>query len=74
MVNLGDGRDGRLAATARDALLDGDARRDAFNEIDVRFLQLLDELPRIRRHAVEKTALSFREQDIERDRGFARAA
>ena len=40
---------------------------NAFNQIDVRFLELLDELPRIGRHAVEKTALPFREQDVERD-------
>ena len=74
MINLRDRRDGRFAAAARDALLDRDARRQAADQIDIRFFELLDELPRIRRHAVEKPALSFGEQDVERERRFAGAA
>ena len=49
-------------------------RREAFDQIDIRFFQLLDELPRIGRHAVEKTALAFGEKEIEGDGRFARAA
>ena len=74
MINLRHGRDGRFSAAARDALLDRDARRHAFDQIDIRFFQLLDELPRIGRHAVEKTALPFGEKNIERDRRFPRTA
>ena len=74
MINLRHSCDGRFAAAARDALLDGDARRQAFDKIDIGFFELLDKLPRIRRHAVEKTALPFREQDVKRDGRFSRAA
>ena len=63
MVNLRDRGDGRFAAAARDPLLDGHARRHAFDQIDIRFLELLDELPRVGRHAVEKTALPFGEEN-----------
>ena len=44
----------------------------AFDEIDVRFFQLLDELPRVGRHAVEKTALPFGEEDVEGERSIFR--
>ncbi len=74
MINFRDRRDGRFAAAARDALLDRDARRQSFNQVDIRFFQLLDELPRVGRHAVEKTALAFGEKQIEGERRFARAA
>ena len=73
MVNLRDRRDGRFAAAARDALLDRHARRHAFDEIDIRFFELLDELPRVGRHAVEETALPFGEQNVERDGRFSRS-
>ena len=36
-----------------------------FDEINVRFLQLFNKLPRVRRHAVEKAALAFGEEDVE---------
>src|SRR5207302_9476635 len=57
-----------------DALLDRHAWRQTGDKIDIRLLQLLDELPRIRRHTVEKSSLSFREQNIERECRFSRAA
>jgi hypothetical protein len=44
------------------------------DQINIWFFELLHELPRIRRHAVEKPALSLGEQDVERDRRFAGAA
>ena len=74
MINFRDRRDGGFPAAARDALLDRHARRDAFDEIDVRLLQLLDELPRIGRHAVEETALPFGKKNVEREGRFPRAA
>ena len=49
-------------------------RRQPGDQVHVRLFQLLDELPRIGRHAVEKTALAFREEHIESERRFARAA
>ncbi len=74
MINLRDGGDGRFSAAARDALLDGDGGRQAGDQIHVGLFELLDELPRVRRHAVEEPALAFGEEDIERERRFARAA
>ena len=74
MINFRHGGDGRFAAAARDALLDRDAWRQTFDQIDVRFLELLDELPRIGRHRIEKSALPFREKNIERERRFSRTA
>src|SRR5437588_2225339 len=70
MIDLGHRGHGRFAAAARDALFDRDTRRHAFDEIDIRFLELLDELPRVRRHAVEETTLPFGEENIECDGGF----
>ena len=74
MINLGHRRDRRFAATAGDALLDRHARRQTGNKIDIRLFQLLDKLPRIRRHTVEKSSLPFSEQNIERERRFTRTA
>ena len=59
MVNLRHRGDGGFATATCDALFDRHARRHAFHEIDVRFFQLFDELPRVGRHAVEKAALTF---------------
>src|SRR2546423_798781 len=54
MINLGHGGNCRFAAAPRDPLLDRNARRHALDEINVRFFQLLNELPGVRRHAVQK--------------------
>ena len=74
MVNLRNGGDSRFASATSYTLLDGDSWRQAANEINIWFFELLHELPRIRRHAVEKPALSLGEQDVERHRRFAGAA
>src|SRR5437868_7509953 len=57
MVNLGHRRNCRFAATSRDSLLDRNTGRQSTDQIDIGFLELLDELPCIRRHAVEKSTL-----------------
>ena len=74
MVNLRNGGDSRFASATSYTLLDGDSWRQAADEINIWFFELLHELPRIRRHAVEKPALSLGEQDVERYRRFAGAA
>ena len=74
MINLRHGRDRRLSAAARDALLNRHRGGQAFNQIDIRFLELFDELPRIRRHAVEKTALALGKENVESQRRFAGSA
>ncbi len=68
MINFSDGCDGRFAATARHALLNRHARRQAFDKIDIRLFKLLDELPRVWRHAVQKSALSLGEENVEGER------
>ena len=74
MVNLRNRRDGGFASATGHPLLDGDSRRQSADQINIWFFELLHELPRIRRHAVEKPALSLGKQDVERDRRFAGAA
>ena len=74
MINLRDGRHRALAAAAAVALLDADRRRNAGDEVHVRPRQLLDELPRIDVHRIEKPALAFGEQQVKRQRALARTA
>ena len=74
LVDLCDGGHGRLASASRDSLLDGDARREALDPVDIRFLKLLDELPGVGRHAVEEASLPLGEKDIERQSRLAAAA
>src|SRR6266404_179863 len=71
MVNFGYRRYSRFASTARDSLLNRHTRRQPADQIDIGLFELLDELPRIWRHAVEKAALTFGKQDIERESRFA---
>ena len=61
MVNLRNRRDRRFASATSHTLLDGDGRGQSADQIDIWFFELLHELPRIRRHAVEKPALSLGE-------------
>src|SRR5262249_52535325 len=68
MINLRNRRDSRFASATRYTLLDRNGRGQSAHQINIWFFELLHELPRIRRHAVEKPALSFGEQDVERDR------
>ena len=74
MVDFSDGGDCGLAAAACDALLDGDARREAFDRVHIGLFELIDELARVGRHAVEEAALAFGEEDVEGQGRFARAA
>ena len=70
--DFGDRGDGRLRGAARHALFDRDRRRQARERIDVGLGQLLDELSGVGRDAFEETALPFGEEDVERQRRFAR--
>src|SRR6266702_7169607 len=73
MINLCHRGNGGFASATRDPLLNGDTGRQAADQIDIRLLQLLYELPCIRRHTVEKTSLALREKNIKCERGFAGA-
>ena len=65
MVNFGHRRHSGFAPTARDPLFNRNSGRQSANQIDVGLFKLLDELPRVRRHAVEKAPLPFGEQNVE---------
>ena len=74
MIDLGQRRDGALAAAAARALLDRDGRRNAVDGVDVGAAGGLDELARVRVQRLEIAALAFGEQDVERDGALAAAA
>ena len=74
VIDLGQRRDGALAAAAARALLDRDGRRNAVHGVDVGAAGGLDELARVRVQRLEVAALAFGEQDVERDRALAAAA
>jgi hypothetical protein len=59
MINLGDGGHRAFAAAARLPLFDADRRRNAGDQIHLRPRQLLDELPGIDIHRIQKPALPF---------------
>ena len=66
----GDGRDGRLTRTARDALFDCDGRWNAREAIHRGPRELFHELPRVRRHRIEEPPLAFREERVKGQRAF----
>src|SRR5436190_12348745 len=74
MVDLSHRCHGRFAATPRDSLLDRNARRQATDQIDIGFFELLDKLPCIWRHAIKKSTLPLGKQDVERECRFAGTA
>src|SRR5215510_13538753 len=74
MINLGYCRHGRFASAACDALLNRDTWRQTADQINIGFFELFHELSRVWRHAVEKAALSLREQDVKCERRFAGTA
>ena len=74
MINLRDSGDGALAPAPRDALLDAHRGRNAGDQVHLGPRQLLDELPGVSVHRVQKTALSLRKQQVKGQRAFARSA
>ena len=68
MINFSHGCDRGFAAATRDSLLDRDTWREAFDKIHIGFFELLDKLARIRRHAIEKSPLSFRKENVKGER------
>ena len=54
-------------------LLDGDGRRQAVDQVDVRLLHLLEELPGVRRQRLDVAALPFGVDGVEGERRLARA-
>ena len=73
VVDLGDGADRRAGVVQPGPLLDRDGRAEAFDQVDVRLLHQLQELPRVGRQRLDVAALSLRVQRVEGERALARA-
>ena len=74
VVDLGEGGNRALAAAAAGALLDRHRRRHAGQPVQVRARRRLHELPDVGVQRLQVAALSLREQHVEGQRAFARAA
>ena len=74
IVNFRGGGDDGARAAAGTALLDGDGRRQALDEIHVRLLHLVEELPGVGGKALDVFALALGVNGVERERRFAAAA
>ena len=55
-------------------MFNGHGRRQTGNQIDIRPLQLLGKLARIRRHGIEEPPLSLGKKDVKSQRAFTRSA
>ena len=73
VVDLGDRADRRARIRSGGLLLDGDRRRQAVDQIDVRLLHLLEELPRVGRQRLDVAPLPFGVDRVERERRLARS-
>ena len=73
VVDLGDRAHGRARVVRRGLLLDRDRRRKATNLVDLGLFHLPEELPRVRRQALDVTPLTFGVQGVERQRRLAAA-
>ena len=73
IVNFGHRADGRARIVARRFLLDGNRRRQPFDEVDVGLFHHLQKLARVGRQRFDVTALAFRVKRIEGERRLARA-
>src|SRR3546814_9780557 len=73
MMDLRHGGDGGLAASAAGALLDRDGGRYSVDGIDIGLAGRLDDGACIGVQRFQVAALAFVEQNVERQRGFARA-
>src|SRR5439155_16653338 len=71
VINLRSGRDGRPGIRAGTALLDGNGRRQSFDEVHLRLLRLVEELARVSGERLDVFALAFRKDGVERERRFA---
>ena len=70
IVNLRRGRDGRTRVGASAPLLNGNRRRQAFDEVDVRLFHLIEELTGVGRQAFHIAALPFGIKSIESEGRF----
>ena len=68
VVDFGDGPDGRSRIGSGGLLLDGDRRREAVDEIDVRLLHLFEELTSVGGQRFDVAALPFGVDRVEGER------
>ena len=73
VVDLRHGADGGPGVPARALLVDRDGRRKPVDLVDVRLLHLAEELPRVRRQALDIPALALRVDGVEREAALPRA-
>ena len=73
VVNLGHRADRRPGIAGHRLLFDRDGGRQPLDRVDVRLLDLVQELAGVRRQRLDVAALSFGEQRVEGERGLARA-
>ena len=72
IVNLRGGGDDGARAGAGAALLDGNGRGQALDEVHVRLLHLVEELPGVSGERLDVLALPLGVDGVERERGLAR--
>ena len=65
VVQLRHGADGRARRLHRTALVDGDCRQDAVDALDARLVHAIEELPGVRREALDVAPLPFGVEHIE---------
>ena len=73
VVDLGHRADGRPGVAAGTLLIDGDGGRQAVDLVDVRLLHLAQELPRVRRQALDIASLALGVDGVEGEAGLAAA-
>ena len=74
VLNLGDGADRGAGVMAGGFLIDRDRRREPLDRIHIGLVHLPEELPRVRRQALDVTALTFRKDRVKSERTLAAAA
>ena len=70
VVDLGDGADGGARVVAGGLLLDRDGRRQALDQVHIRLVHQLQELPGVGRQALDIAALALGVKRVEGERGF----
>src|SRR5262249_43560592 len=70
VINFGSGGNNGARAGTRTALLDRNSGRESLDEIDVRLLHLIEELPGVGGERLDIFALAFSIDGVKRERGF----
>ena len=72
VIDLSDRPNGRSGVARRGLLIDGDGRRQAFDEINIRLVHLSEELTGIGRKRLDIAALALGVDRVECQRGLSR--